>query len=156
MSIACSPKVRREIHHVRARTVNSASIQAPAETSSEGKKKSSKQAFAKTSSEGKKNSCKYHFVVHIGPPKSGSTAVQEFLFHRGAWIEESFGIFTGNLKLAKAPFAIIRVVQGNKEEGVVGRAEKILEDINSRLGTSCLQSILFDLNHRIGRSSRLV
>eukprot|EP00438_Fugacium_kawagutii_P014646 Skav218863 [mRNA] locus=scaffold2417:125648:126784:+ [translate_table: standard] len=91
-------------------------------------------APAKTSSEGEKKSCKHHFVVHIGPPKSGSTAVQEFLFQKGAWLQESFGIFTGNLKLAKAPFAIIRVVQGNKDKGVVHRAEKILEDVNSRLG----------------------
>eukprot|EP00438_Fugacium_kawagutii_P021357 Skav220319 [mRNA] locus=scaffold972:106649:107815:- [translate_table: standard] len=123
---ASSPMLIRKFHHVEASTVRSK--QAP---------------FSKASSEGEKRRCQHHLVVHIGPHKTGSSAVQTFLVKKRKFLRKSFGISTGTFAGAKSPsllrYALREVTLDSKHSIKVQKrrkheAESILRDINSRLG----------------------
>eukprot|EP00438_Fugacium_kawagutii_P026045 Skav215417 [mRNA] locus=scaffold356:440717:448767:- [translate_table: standard] len=130
--VPCSPKLQWKIHHVQARAV----------TRTQQAAVTSLPALAKAS-KGQKRKCKHHLVMHIGPHKTGSSAVQTFLLEKRSFLAESFGIFTGTFLYPKDPNKLgsaLREVRSNSmmsikvQKRLKSIAEKILQDVNSRLG----------------------
>lgn len=78
--------------------------------------------------------CHYNLVVHIGPPKTGTTAVQAFLQAKKSWLEESFGIFSAGMSRdPKDPYQLplFLLKKPNANSSI---ANEILQEINARLG----------------------
>ena len=57
------------------------------------------------------SSCPFQFVVHVGPPKTGTTSLQFFLSRHAEWFQKEFGVTIASSMSAKSALSIPVTIQ---------------------------------------------